>query len=65
MILKALTLAQEGGNNNINEQKKAFATINHTGLFRLSEAFGQIIVGLWGLKMKSVLNYPEMEGITP
>ncbi|MBF0604046.1 MAG: DUF4351 domain-containing protein [Nitrospirae bacterium] len=47
------------------EQKKAFETIEHAGLFKLSVAFGQIVVGLWRLKMKSVLNSPEMEGITP
>ncbi|MBF0148324.1 MAG: hypothetical protein HQL85_19380, partial [Magnetococcales bacterium] len=48
-----------------NEQKKAFETIKHTGLFKHSEAFGQIIVGLWRLKMKGALNSPEMEEITP
>ncbi|MBF0602458.1 MAG: DUF4351 domain-containing protein [Nitrospirae bacterium] len=48
-----------------DEQKKAFETIKYTGLFKLSEAFGQTIVGLWRLKMKGTLNSPEMEGITP
>jgi len=48
-----------------DEQKKAFETIKHTGLFKLSEAFGRIIIGLWRLKMKGALNSPEMEGITP
>ena len=48
-----------------NEQKKAFETIKHAGLIKLSAAFGQIVVGLWRLKMKSALNSPEMEEITP
>ncbi|MBF0418694.1 MAG: DUF4351 domain-containing protein [Magnetococcales bacterium] len=48
-----------------DERKKAFETIKHTGLFKLSAAFGQIVVGLWRLKMKGALNSPEMEGITP
>ncbi|MBF0435110.1 MAG: DUF4351 domain-containing protein [Magnetococcales bacterium] len=48
-----------------DEQKKAFETMSHAGLFKLSVAFGQIIVGLWRLQMKSALNNPEMEGITP
>ncbi|MBF0435201.1 MAG: DUF4351 domain-containing protein, partial [Magnetococcales bacterium] len=48
-----------------NEQKKAFETISHAGLFKLSVAFGQIVAGLWRLQMKSDLNSPEMEEITP
>ncbi|MBF0139289.1 MAG: DUF4351 domain-containing protein [Magnetococcales bacterium] len=48
-----------------NEQKKAFETMSHAGLLKLSVAFGQIIVGLWRLKMKNTLNNPDMEGITP
>ncbi len=48
-----------------DEQKKAFETMSHAGLFKLSVAFGQIVVGLWRLQMKSALNSPEMEGITP
>ncbi|MBF0132276.1 MAG: DUF4351 domain-containing protein [Magnetococcales bacterium] len=48
-----------------DEQKKAFATIKYAGLFNLSVAFGQMIVGLWRLKMKGALNSPDMEGITP
>ncbi|MBF0603319.1 MAG: DUF4351 domain-containing protein [Nitrospirae bacterium] len=47
-----------------NEQKKAFETIQHAGLFKLSEAFGQVIIGLWRIKMKSALNRPETEEIT-
>ena len=47
------------------ERKKAFKTIARTGLFRLSVALDRIIVGLWRLQMKSSLNPPEMEGITP
>ncbi|MEO5328577.1 MAG: DUF4351 domain-containing protein, partial [Magnetococcus sp. THC-1_WYH] len=45
--------------------KKAFATIEHAGLFKLSTTFSQIVAGLWRLKMKSALNHPEMEEITP
>lgn len=48
-----------------DEQKKAFKTIKHAELFKLSEAFGQILVGLWRLKMKNTMDNPEMEGITP
>ncbi|MEO5328575.1 MAG: DUF4351 domain-containing protein [Magnetococcus sp. THC-1_WYH] len=48
-----------------DEQKKAFATIEHAGLFKLSTTFSQIVAGLWRLKMKSALNHPEMEEITP
>ncbi|MBF0132422.1 MAG: DUF4351 domain-containing protein [Magnetococcales bacterium] len=48
-----------------NEQEKAFATIQHAGLSKLSEAFGRVINGLWRLKMKSALNHPGMEEITP
>ena len=47
------------------ERKKAFETIKHTGLFKLSVSFGRIIVGLWRLLMKGSLNSPEMEGVTP
>ncbi len=49
----------------LDEQKKAFATINHVGLFKLSEAFGQVIVGLWRMKMENIMEVPEMEEITP
>ncbi|MEO5327446.1 MAG: DUF4351 domain-containing protein [Magnetococcus sp. THC-1_WYH] len=48
-----------------DEQKKAFETIKHAGLITISAAFGQIVVGLWRLKMKGALNSPEMENITP
>ncbi|MBF0603753.1 MAG: DUF4351 domain-containing protein [Nitrospirae bacterium] len=48
-----------------DEQKKAFATIEHAGLLKLSTTFSQIVAGLWRLKMKSALNHPEMEEITP
>ncbi len=48
-----------------SEQKKAFETIEHTGLFNLSAAFGHIFIGLWRLRMKNTLDSPEMEGITP
>ncbi|MBF0134578.1 MAG: DUF4351 domain-containing protein [Magnetococcales bacterium] len=48
-----------------SEQEKAFETIRHAGLSKLSEAFGRVITGLWRVKMKSALNYPEMEEITP
>jgi len=47
------------------ERKKAFETIEHAGLFRISVAFERTIVGLWRLLMKGSLNSPEMEGITP
>ncbi|MBF0262326.1 MAG: DUF4351 domain-containing protein [Magnetococcales bacterium] len=47
------------------ERKKAFQTIKQTGLFRISAAFGQTVVGLWRLLMQSSLNSPEMEGVTP
>ncbi|MEO5371493.1 MAG: DUF4351 domain-containing protein, partial [Magnetococcus sp. DMHC-1] len=46
------------------ERKKAFETIKRTGLFRLSEEFSRITVGLWRLQMKGSLNSPEMERIT-
>ncbi|MBF0177715.1 MAG: DUF4351 domain-containing protein [Magnetococcales bacterium] len=48
-----------------DERKKAFETVKRAGLFRLSVSFGRIIVGLWRLLMKSSLNSPEMEGMTP
>ena len=47
------------------ERKKGFETIKHAGLFRLSDAFSQIIIGLWRLQMKGSLNSPAMEGVTP
>ena len=47
------------------EQKKAFATIKDSGLFKISDSFNQITTGLWRLIMRSSLNNPEMEGITP
>ncbi|MEO5347986.1 MAG: hypothetical protein H7834_16665 [Magnetococcus sp. YQC-9] len=47
------------------ERKKAFQTIKQTGLFRISVAFGQTVVGLWRLLMQGSLNSPEMEGVTP
>ncbi|MBF0584260.1 MAG: DUF4351 domain-containing protein [Magnetococcales bacterium] len=47
------------------EQEKAFATIKVSGLFKISDSFSQITAGLWRLIMRSALNNPEMEGITP
>ncbi|MEO5371274.1 MAG: hypothetical protein H7833_14470 [Magnetococcus sp. DMHC-1] len=47
------------------ERAKAFATVKRAGLFRLSVAFEQIMVGLWRLLMKGALDIPEIEGITP
>ena len=47
------------------ERKKGFETIKHAGLFRLSDAFSRIIIGLWRLQMKGSLNSPAMEGVTP
>lgn len=48
-----------------DEQKKAFATIKHAELFKISKAFGQIVFGLWRLQMRSESNCFEMEGVTP
>ncbi|MEO5370404.1 MAG: DUF4351 domain-containing protein [Magnetococcus sp. DMHC-1] len=48
-----------------DERRKAFKTIKQAGLFKLSEAFGHIIVGLWRLQMKSSMPDLEMEMITP
>ncbi|MBF0148658.1 MAG: DUF4351 domain-containing protein [Magnetococcales bacterium] len=47
------------------ERKKAFKTIEHAGLLKLSVAFGRVMIGLWRLQMKNSLNNSEMEGITP
>jgi hypothetical protein len=47
------------------EQKKAFATIKASGLFKISDSFSQITTGLWRLIMRNALNNPEMEGVTP
>ncbi|MBF0136643.1 MAG: hypothetical protein HQL65_10415 [Magnetococcales bacterium] len=49
------------------ERKKAFETIKHAGLLKLSIAFERIMVGLWRLLMKGALDIdiPEIEGITP
>ncbi|MBF0178530.1 MAG: DUF4351 domain-containing protein [Magnetococcales bacterium] len=47
------------------ERAKGFRTIKRSGLFQISVAFGQIIVGLWRLLMQGSLNSPEMEGVTP
>ncbi|MBF0134795.1 MAG: DUF4351 domain-containing protein [Magnetococcus sp. DMHC-1] len=47
------------------ERKKAFETIKHAGLFRISVAFERTIAGLRRLLMKGSLHDPEMEGITP
>ncbi|MBF0110273.1 MAG: DUF4351 domain-containing protein [Magnetococcales bacterium] len=49
----------------MDEQKKAFETIMRTELFKISEAFGQIVAGLWRLKMKGSMETPGMEEITP
>ncbi|MEO5370166.1 MAG: DUF4351 domain-containing protein [Magnetococcus sp. DMHC-1] len=47
------------------EQRKAFETIKHAGLFRISVAFERTIVGLWRILMKGSLNGPDMEEVTP
>ncbi|MEO5368880.1 MAG: DUF4351 domain-containing protein [Magnetococcus sp. DMHC-1] len=47
------------------ERKKAFETIKHAGLFRISIAFERIMTGLWRLMMKGALNISEIEGVTP
>ncbi|MEO5331118.1 MAG: hypothetical protein H7839_03780 [Magnetococcus sp. YQC-5] len=44
---------------------KAFATIKDTGMYKLSDLFGQITISLWGLLMKGSLNSFEMEKVTP
>ncbi|MBF0629492.1 MAG: DUF4351 domain-containing protein [Magnetococcales bacterium] len=49
----------------MEERRRAFETIGHAGLFRLSVEFGQTMIGLWRLMMKGSLNHPEMNGITP
>ncbi|MEO5368896.1 MAG: hypothetical protein H7833_02340 [Magnetococcus sp. DMHC-1] len=47
------------------ERKKAFETIKHAGLFRISVAFERTVAGLRRLLMKGSLHDPEMEGVTP
>ncbi|MBF0261531.1 MAG: DUF4351 domain-containing protein [Magnetococcales bacterium] len=47
------------------ERRKAFQTIQKSGLLRISVTFRQTVVGLWRLLMQGSLNSPEMEGVTP
>jgi hypothetical protein len=48
-----------------SERRKAFKTIQQSGIFKISSSFGQIIAGLWRLRMREALDNPEMEGVTP